>query len=195
MARSLMDGSVIPLACGFVVAASLAHAGLDRLTHRVTYLKAIQHHAVWSPRLLPFLVAVQGLLELALGTAGLMTLLGFSVLARFTRGLFLISALIFLAYGAYGLFLLLRRPGIPCACDRSDLPASVWTIARAVTLSAGAAATSSFPPVGAWAALSGSEDVMVVGLSLSLAIILWGTPAALADPWALTVPVTTRDGT
>jgi hypothetical protein len=164
---------------GILAGAGVAHAGGLR-----AFQGLVAGQAVWPRWLVTPVAAAVTAVELTVGLAGLATSLAPGWAARTwlsPRAALAAATLLYVAFGLYGLLLLWRRPGAPCACGHADQPVNLWVPVRAAVLAAGCGfAAASGDGVLAWSA---TVDGLVVLLASAVFILLaWQLPAALHDP-------------
>ncbi|MEV5748748.1 MauE/DoxX family redox-associated membrane protein [Actinoallomurus sp. NPDC052308] len=188
-----MAAMLTGVSAGTVALILLAGFAGHLLHPRVLPAALTAHRTVPAPLIWPVAVAV-GALE---GVLGAVT--GYALLAGRPRALTLGatgSALLFVAYALYGLYVLRTRPSgrgrhgdrvagaenraVPCGCSADDTPMSGWVAGRAAALALASVTASA----GAGSAIaSHGVHVALVGLSsVTFAVLLWSLPTAMADP-------------
>jgi Methylamine utilisation protein MauE len=119
---------------------TLAAVGLSHARNPLAFLSAVRQHRVWPAGLITPLVIGVALIEIALGSVGVVTAgLGFGppdVLAAAC----LAAGGVYALYALSTTYLVRERPGTPCGCGPARERANVWTVARSVLLSSAATA-------------------------------------------------------
>ncbi|WP_308405528.1 MauE/DoxX family redox-associated membrane protein [Streptomyces tardus] len=98
------------------------------------------------------------------------------------------TALLFVCYALYTRHALATGRGGPCGCSRTEVPLSGWVVGRAWVFAALAlggavlAAGPGNPPEGA------AETAVAALVAVTLAVLLWVLPAAMAQPAAGSAP-------
>jgi hypothetical protein len=136
---------------------------------------------MWAPSLTMPLAILVALLEAGVGTAGIVST-AFWDAAALQVWLLTAAGLLYAMYATYGLYLLRRRPGVPCACSHDSDPISASVVARAAGLAGLAVVALLHVPVAQ--GLSGLEVVVVALAASAYGITLWVLPTALHDPLA-----------
>ncbi len=155
-------------------------SGISHLLHPLNFRSLVRQQRVWSKAGEWLVVASVIVSEVAVGGLGLLALSTESIpMIRLSATL---ACVIYGLYAFYAAYLLRTRPGVPCACSSRAEPANIWTVARAMALATGSLVAVA--AVGAdWSdSVSASFLAPTVVASLSLAIVLWILPSALAYP-------------
>lgn len=164
-------------AVGLLLTGGIAHSA-----HPRAFRSSVSRQALWPAWSTTLVVAVVITLELVLGAGGM------AILA--TRGsmnlpgptaLLITASGVYLAFTAYSVVLLLRRPGAPCGCSHADSPINLWVPVRSATVAvvslAAAAAPDQILP-----AATATPFLMAVLAVTGFVIVLWSLPVALDDP-------------
>lgn len=186
----------VALALGLASAGILLFAGAERLLHTGDYVRIVASHGIWSTRDLKPLVLFQGAFETLLGGIGVWVLLRHAPMDSVSTRLPFITAMItYGLYASYAAYLLRRRGGVPCACDRNDDRTSLWTIVRAAILTVASGVPASLGIDSSLLAGGTVRSATVVLASVAFALVVWLLPAALADPWSPVIAGLPQDTT
>lgn len=158
----------------------LLASGLSHLRHPGAFREALKEQGIWSPIEGVVIGAVTSL-ELAIGLAGLLALTG--ALAPFFISLACLLAFsIYLSYAVFSIYLVSRRPGVPCGCGSEHEPVNVWTVIRAGLLAmaaiGGTLGSGQLKPLAA----GGVEAILPLLAGSALALLAWALPTAMTEP-------------
>ncbi|HEX2057845.1 MAG TPA: MauE/DoxX family redox-associated membrane protein [Actinomycetota bacterium] len=161
----------------------LAFAGVEHLRDREALSVALRAQRAVPRSLVHPLTNLLAGAELLLGVGGVVGVIGFGSSAEAVRLLLAGAGVLFGAFALYSSFLLLKRPGAPCACGGGDHAANTWTVARAAVLMiAPLAAAAAVVPLRPWVSV-GIEEVVTVLAAIAFGWIVWQFPAAVPDPY------------
>ncbi|GAA2921151.1 MauE/DoxX family redox-associated membrane protein [Streptomyces argenteolus] len=150
---------------------------------------ALWAHGVLDPRLRRLAAIILPVAEGVLGAAGAAALL-----TGHQRGLQTVlaaGAALFGLYAAYTRHVLALGRGGPCGCSGQDVPLSRWVTRRAAALAV--LATTGALVVGAGPVrLSTAELITLVLAAPACTALLWSLPAAMHEPTAASVHLSTR---
>jgi hypothetical protein len=168
---------------GLLLTAGFSHAANPR---RFRVLLAMQ--AMWPAWLIAPVVAMVILMELALGVTGLTAVAapGWVTVPGVGQGLtLLVASGMYLAFTLYSMALLIRRPGVPCACSHAESPVNVWVPVRSLAAMFGCLYAVVFSDRIMPASIT--ADSLVTALAaICFIVLLWSLPAALNDPYRRT---------
>lgn len=156
-------------------------SGLNHLRNADAFREALKKQGLWDGRESMVTNSV-ALWESLLGVTGAVLLFGL-----LPHGVLVLACLAafgtYLAYAAFGAYLVRLRPEAPCACGFKDEPATVWTVFRsgsfALAAIAGALPADQISP---WT--RNSLDTLILLLAaFALGLLVWSIPAAMAQPY------------
>jgi hypothetical protein len=171
---------VLATTAAYIGAGTLLFSGYDHARHLARYQGLLRRQAVWPAGFEPTVVRLVTAAEVALGVAAATLLLREP--SPWLRAVLVAVSGLYLLYGAYGLWLLRRRPAAPCACSAVEHPTNAWVPIRAFSLAgltlAGAALAGEVVRPGPDLAF-----LTVLLMSTGLGELIWMLPAAMHDPF------------
>jgi hypothetical protein len=157
----------------------LAGVGTGHLIRLRGFAAAIAAQRVWPSAVAFPLAGLIATSEAGIGVAGLASV---TLSGGGAQGMLLAAAAaLYGCYTVYGLLLLWKRPGVPCACSHGVEALDRAVVGRAAALATLALVALLNAPVAQ--SLSGQEAVVTALAALAYAIGIWAFPAALRDPF------------
>lgn len=156
--------------------------GLSHLLAPSELRDALRRQAVLPDRLVHPLATLVISAETGIGAIGLTILLGGWKTRELGSTSLIAAGILYLSYGTYALFLLLRRHGAPCGCGPIDHPTNIWVVGRAAALVIASivGATQSGEVMNL--SRPGFDLAISLAASLAFAAIVWNLPAAMQAP-------------
>lgn len=157
----------------------LAGAGTGHLIRLRGFARAIAAQRVWPSAVTFPLAGLIAACEAGVGIAGLASV---TLTAGTAQALLLAAgAALYGSYTLYGLLLLWKRPGVPCACSHGAETLDRAVVARAAALATLALVALLNTPLAQ--SLSGQEAVVTALAALAYGLGIWLFPATLRDPF------------
>lgn len=167
---------MISIAFALTTSVTLLLAAVGHLRDTAPLVESLRGYRVaLRPRQLAAIIVLAT--EVLLGVVGL-SAVGVGVGGSMV---FLAQSGVFVVFTVHASILLRYQPDLPCGCSPSLESVSVWVPIRAALLAAMALVTAIAP---AWSELAPSapETAIAVMAGLSLALVAWSFPGAMAYP-------------
>jgi hypothetical protein len=154
----------------------LLWAGWSHLTTVRLFVKALEHHSIWPSTLVPIIAAIVVASELCIGGIGIAGFVFGS--ERLWTAALASAAGLYTTFLAYGSFLWLWRPSVPCGCSvgPGETEANLWVVVRAaiLVLSSMAAFILREDATAVWP--GAHRGLIVIAATTSLCFIVWNLP-------------------